>query len=92
MRGVAIYKAMKTFWKRSKNQPIISRIIDHDLKNSSQGNKRCRSRRGIYNKKTSSQDLVSFKRTDCGMDIGRIDWGYEKVRDTTRTVVRIVVR
>jgi len=23
---------MKTFWKRSKNQPIISRIIDHDLK------------------------------------------------------------
>jgi len=32
MRGVAIYKAMKTFWKRSKSQPIISRIIDHDLK------------------------------------------------------------
>jgi len=92
MRGVAIYKTMKTFWKRSKNQPIISRIIDHDLKNSSQGNKRCRSRRGIYNKKTSSQDLVSFKRTDCGMDIGRIDWGYETVRDTTRTAVRIVVR
>jgi len=81
MRGVAIYKTMKTFWKRYKNQPIISRIIDHDLKNSSQGNKRCRSRRGIYNKKTSSQDLVSFKRTDCGMDIGRIDWGYETVRE-----------
>ncbi len=65
MRGVAIYRTMKTFWKRPKNQPIISRIIDSDLKDSSQGN----------NKKTSSQDLVSFKRTDYGMDIGRIDWG-----------------
>ena len=65
MRGVAIYRTMKTFWKRPKNQPIISRIIDRDLKDSSQGN----------NKKTSSQDLVSFKRTDYGMDIGRIDWG-----------------
>jgi len=72
---------MKTFWKRPKNQPIISRIIDHNLKDSSQGNKRCRSRKGIYNKKTSSQDLVSFKRTDYGMDIGRIDWGYETVRE-----------
>ncbi len=92
MRGVAIYRTMKTFRKRTKDQPIISRIIDHYLKDSSQGNKRCRSRKGIYNKKTSSQDLVSFKRTDCGMDIGRIDWGYEIVRDTTRTVVRIVVR
>ncbi|GAH07840.1 unnamed protein product, partial [marine sediment metagenome] len=32
MRGVAIYRTIKTFWKRPKNQPIISRIIDHDLK------------------------------------------------------------
>ncbi len=92
MRGVAIYRTMKTFWKRSKNQMIISRIIDHDLKDSSQGNKRCRSRKGIYNKKTSSQDLVSFKRTDYGMNRVRIDWGYEKVCGTTRTVVRIAVR
>ena len=30
MRGVAIYKTMKTFWKGSKNQSIIFRIIDHD--------------------------------------------------------------
>jgi len=51
MREVAIYRTMKIFWKRPKNQPIISRIIDHDLKDSSQGNKRCRSRKSIYNKK-----------------------------------------
>ncbi|GAF85727.1 unnamed protein product [marine sediment metagenome] len=73
MRGVAIYKTMKTFWKGSKNQSIIFRIIDHDLKDSSQGNKRCRSRKGIYNQETLSHNLISFKRTDCGMDIGRID-------------------
>jgi len=42
---------MKIFWKRPKNQLIIFRIIDHDLKDSSQCNKRCRSRKGIYNKK-----------------------------------------
>lgn len=47
MRGVAIYGTMKTFWKRSKNQPIISKIIDHDLKDSSQSNKKGRSRKGI---------------------------------------------
>jgi len=57
---------MKTFWKRSKNQPIISRIIDHDLKDSSQGTKRCRSRKGIYNQETLSHNLMSFKRTDYG--------------------------
>jgi len=92
MRGVAIYGTMKTFWKGSKNQSIIFRIIDHDLKDSSQGNKRCRSRKGIYNKKTSSHDLISFKRADYGMDSERVDRGYEIVRDTTRTVVRVAVR
>jgi len=51
MREATIYRTMKTFWKKSKNQLIISRIIDHDLKESSQGNKRCRSRKEIYNKK-----------------------------------------
>ena len=69
MRGVAIYWTMKTFWKRSKNQPIISRIIDHGLKDGSQGNKSGRSRKGIYNQETLSQDIISFKRTDCGIDI-----------------------
>jgi hypothetical protein len=39
MREVAIYRTMKIFCKRPKNQPVISRIIDHDLKES------------IYNKK-----------------------------------------
>lgn len=92
MRGVAIYRTMKTLWKRTKNKLIIARLTDHDLKDSSQSNKRCRSRKGIYIQKTSSQDLVSFKRTDYGMNRVRIDWGYEIVRDTTRTVVRIVVR
>jgi len=89
MIGTTIYGIIKTLWKGPNNKLTISRIIDHDLKDSSQGNKRCRSRKGIYNKKTSSQDLVSFKRADYGMDIGRIDWGWEVVRDTTRTVVRI---
>ena len=74
MRGVAIYRTMKTFWERSKNQPIISRIIDHDLNDSSQGNKSGRSRKGIYNQETLSQDIISFKRIDYEMDIGRIDW------------------
>ena len=75
MIGVTIYRTMKTLWKRSKNQPIISRIIDHDLKDSSQGNKSGRSGKGICNQETSSQDLVSFKRTDYGMNRVRIDWG-----------------
>ncbi len=51
MRGVAIYGIIKTLWKRSNNKLIISRIIDHDLKDSSQGNKRCRSRKGYITKK-----------------------------------------
>ena len=91
MRGVAIYRTMKTLWKRTKNQPIISRIIDHALKDSSQGNKRCRSRKGIYYQETLSHNLISFKRTDYGMNRVRVDWGYEVVRDITRAVVRIVV-
>jgi hypothetical protein len=70
MRGVAIYGTMKAFWKGSKNQSIIFRIIDHDLKDSSQGNKRGRSRKGIYNQETFSHNLISFKKTDCGIDIG----------------------
>lgn len=70
MRRVAIYRTMKTFWKRSKNQPIISRIIDHDLEDSSQGNKRCRNRKGIYNQETLFHNLIYFKRTDYGIDIG----------------------
>jgi hypothetical protein len=61
---------MKTFWKRTKNKLIIARLTDHDLKDSSQGNKRCRSRKGIYNQKTLSHNLISFKRTDYGIDIG----------------------
>jgi hypothetical protein len=73
MRVVAIYRTMRTFWKRSKNQPIISRLTDHDLKEGSQDNKKCRSRKGIYNQETSSQDFISFKRIDYGMDRGRID-------------------
>jgi hypothetical protein len=77
-----IYGIIKILWKRPNNKLIISRIIDHDLKDSSQGNKRCRSRKGIYNKKTSSQDLGFFKRTDYGMNRVRIDWGYEIVCDT----------
>jgi len=35
MKGVAIYRVMKTFWKRTKNKPIITKIIDHSLKDSS---------------------------------------------------------
>ena len=69
MRGVAIYRTMKTFWKRHNNKLIIFRIINHNLKDSSQGNKRCRSRKGIYNQETLSHNLISFKRTDCGIDI-----------------------
>ena len=83
---------MKTLWKKPKNKLIIAKLTNHDLKYSNQGNKRCRSRKGIYNKKTPSQDLVSFKRADYGMDSERVDRGYEIVRDTTRTVVRIAVR
>jgi len=70
MRGVAIYGTMKTFWKRSKNQPIISKIIDHDLKDIGQGNKRCRSRKGIYIQEILSHNFIFFNRTDCGIDIG----------------------
>jgi len=92
MIGLVIYRTIKTLWKRPKNKPIIARIIDHDLKDGSQGNKRCRSRKGIYNKKTSSRDLVSFIRADYGMDSERVDRGYEIVRDTTQTVVRIAFR
>jgi len=69
MRGVAIYGTMKTLWKGSKNQSIIFRIIDHDLKDSSQGNKRGRSRKRIYNQEILFNNFISFKRTDCGMDI-----------------------
>ena len=61
MRGVAIYRTMKIFWKRSMNQPIISRIIDHDLKDSSQGNKRCRSRKGYITKKPHPRILYPLK-------------------------------
>lgn len=75
MRGVAIYRTIKTLWKRPKNKLIIARLTDHDLKNSNQGNKSGRSRKGIYNQETLSQDLISFKRTDYEMDIGRIDRG-----------------
>jgi len=49
MIGTTIYGIIKTFWKRPNNKLIISRIIDHDLKDSNQGNKRGRSRKGIYN-------------------------------------------
>lgn len=52
---------MKTLWKRTKNQPIISIIIDHGLKDSGQGNKRCRSRKEIYNKKPHPRILSPLK-------------------------------
>ena len=73
MIGTAIYGIIKTLWKRPNNKLIISRIINHNFKDSSQGNKRGRSRKGIYNQEILSHNLISFKRTDCGIDIGRID-------------------
>jgi len=73
MIGTAIYGITKTLWKRPNNKLIISRIIDHNLKDSSQGNKKGRSRKGIYNQKTLSHNLISFKGTDYGRDIRRID-------------------
>jgi len=75
MIEVTIYMNMKTLWKRTKNKLIIARLADHDLKDSSQDDKSGRSRKGIYNQETLSQDIISFKRIDYGMDIGRIDWG-----------------
>jgi len=73
MVRTAIYGIIKTLWKRPNNKLIISRIIDHNLKDSSQDNKKGRSRKGIYNQKTLSNNLISFKGTDYGIDIRRID-------------------
>ncbi|GAJ23186.1 unnamed protein product, partial [marine sediment metagenome] len=43
MRGVAIYRTMKTPWKRTKNKLMIAKLTECDLKDSSQDNKSSRS-------------------------------------------------
>jgi len=59
MRGAAICMIINTLWKRVNKILIISRIINHDLKEVNQDNKRCRNRKRIYNQETLFQDLIS---------------------------------
>ncbi|GAH68105.1 unnamed protein product [marine sediment metagenome] len=61
MRGVAIYRTMKTFWKRFKNQPIISRIIDHDLKDVVKAIKNAEVGKGYITKKPYPMVLYPLK-------------------------------